>query len=189
MIQIDEKKIAEVEAALSHIPGATPIAIARAINRATQQAKTEAVKKVRERYIIRATDVNSTIRIIRATAARPIAIIRSRGSVMPLSKFRYTRPRSPGVKGTTPAKARVLKAGGNKPIKSAFVAQMSSGHTGIFVRAGKARLPIDQKMGPSVPQMLGHDSVIEHVEQVAQEILPKRLDHEVDAILKGVVKA
>ena len=38
--------------------------------------------------------------------------------------------------------------------------------------------------GPSVPQMAGNEDVQERVQERVQEIFEKRLDHEVNRILK-----
>ena len=51
-------------------------------------------------------------------------------------------------------------------------------------RIGKTRLPIEKKIGPAVPSMIGNPDVVEAIEEKTQEAVVKRLDHEVNRILK-----
>ena len=66
---------------------------------------------------------------------------------------------------------------------------MKSGHIGVFHRAnGNSSLPIQQNYGPSVPQMLESKSVSAFIKEKAQEVLETRLEHEIDVLLRGVIK-
>lgn len=182
MIEFDVGQIERAMAVLSHIPGAAPKAMANAINRAAETAKTEAARKVREKYYIKHRDVVSTIRITKANSSNLAASVVSRGSPVTLTKFRVT-PRQPQPKRKAPVIARVTKGIGG-PIQGAFVARVASGHVGLFNRVGPARLPIIQRYGPSVPQMLGNETVTQWVEEKAKKRLEERLDHEINRILR-----
>lgn len=186
-IRADENQIARAELLLKTVPNGVSRAIVAAVNRAAQGARTDAVRKVRERYYIRAGTVSDEIKITKATMENQVAVIRASGSPIPLSKFRIIPSRPPTKRRKKPVIARVVRGEGG-PIKGAFVAQMKSGHIGVFHRAGKARLPIIERYGPSVPQMLGHESVVAYVEERAQERLAERLEHEINRLLRGVGK-
>jgi len=187
VIQIDPKQIERAEILLKDIPNGASKAIVNALNRSVEGARTDAVKKVRERYIIKAKDVRDTIQIKKATYDDLTAIVKASGSPVALSKFKITPSSPPKTRRKKPIIARVTRGGGG-PIPGAFVAKMESGHVGVFERVGKARLPIKQLYGPSVPQMLGHESVTEYVEEQAREKVEKRLEHEINRLLKGVGK-
>ena len=60
-----------------------------------------------------------------------------------------------------------------------------SGHTGMFERDGTGRLPITEFMGPSAAQMAANSVVVEQVEEKAQEVINKRIEHEITRILNG----
>lgn len=181
MIELTAEQIEKAERALENIPDGVPKVIVRAINRAAESARTEASRKVREKYYVKHSDVISTIKIYKASPADYSATIISKGHVLALPKFRVT-PREPEPKRKKSIIVRV-KRGGGGPLPGAFVAQMKSGHVGVFKRVGKPRLPIEQKYGPSVPQMLGSPSVSQWIEEKAQETLEKRLDHEINRLL------
>ena len=183
MITLDVKQIKEVEAALSHIPGAIPKAVAMVLNRATETVKTEAARKVRATYVVKNSDILSTMKITKAFPSSLIARVTSTSGSMPLIKFKVT-PNVPQPQRTKPIIVRVKKSGGG-PVTRAFVAQMGSGHLGVYMRAGKARSPIEQLYGPSIPAMIGARSVTEWAEQKALEVIDKRLDHEINRILEA----
>lgn len=187
MITVDAQQIERAEELLRGIPDGVSKAITNAINRAVEGARADAVRKVRERYYIKARDVRDAIRIEKATYKNQSAIIHAKGSPVALSKFRITPSKPPAKRRKKPITARVVRGMGSQ-IPGAFVARMRTGHIGVFKRAGKARLPIRQLYGPSIPQMLGHESVTRYVEERAIVRLEERLEHEIDRLLRGVGK-
>lgn len=105
--------------------------------------------------------------------------------------------KSPGTKNgmtpvhpSIPARAHQYQGSPVSVFKNAFVAQMRNGHKGIFEREkGKTRrdsnLPIRQVEGDSFPRMLENEEVREELTRDAAATIEKRLDQEVDRILKG----
>ena len=73
----------------------------------------------------------------------------------------------------------------------AFIATMPepSNHTGMFYRTGgvtsTGKDEIRERMGSSIPQMLGKEEVQEALVDGAMQKFDERLDHEVAAILNG----
>lgn len=183
MIEFTAEQIDRAERLLGHIPGAAPKAMARAINRATESARTEAARKVRSMYYITQKDVKSTIKVYPASPGDLSALVVSRGNLIALTKFRIT-PKKPQPKRKSDIIVRV-KRGSGGPVKKAFVAKMKSGHTGVFRRAGKQRYPINQMYGPSIPEMIGNPTVTGWVEEKARERLDQRLEHEIKRALEG----
>lgn len=184
MIEFNADQISGAMRTLSHIPGAAPKAIAKALNRASETAKTEAARKVRESYYIKHGDILRTIKLKKATPSNLSSMVISTGRPIALAKFKIT-PARPSSKRKSPIIARVKKGEGG-PIAHAFVARMKSGHVGVFNRVGKSSKPIDQRYGPSVPQMLGSSTVTGWVEQKSREKLTERLEHEINRVLGGV---
>lgn len=78
-----------------------------------------------------------------------------------------------------------MNGNGRTPFAEAFIAKMKSGHTGMFERDGKSRLPITEFMGPSTAQMAGNSVIVERVEEKTQEVVNKRIEHEITRILNG----
>ncbi len=183
MIDLNIEQMDTMEIVLKDTPKKIPLAVSRAINRATQTARTEAARKVRQTYRIKHGDVLKTIKISQASPGNLTGTVVSSGNVTPLYKYKVT-PKAPSPNRKVSIRASVKKGGGG-PIKSAFVARAkSNGYTGVFVRSGKARYPIVQLYGPAIPQAIGNDDVSKWVEEKAQERLEQRLDHEISRALE-----
>ena len=69
--------------------------------------------------------------------------------------------------------------------EDAFIAQMNSGHIGIFERETAKRLPIKEFMGLSGAQMVQNEVVMDQLSKEAQEKVNERVMHEIDRILNG----
>lgn len=184
MIEIKADALQRVERLLGGIKDAAPKAVSNAINRSLFAARAEAVRAVTKEYVIRAGEVRKVMVIKKAGMSMLVGTVFAVGSPIALSKFDVS-PKRPGGKKKKILTARVKKTGGRKPIKKAFISTTASGHTGVFIRTSAKRLPIQQLHGPSIPQMLGADSVSKQIEARASDMLEKRLDHEIDRMLSG----
>ena len=178
----------ELLSALAHIPGGANKAVARAINRAVEGARTDAIKAICEEYAIKPVDVRKSIHIVRATYQKLEAQIISTGGPLPLIQFRVN-PKS------TRTKRRVragVKFGNQITLPHAFIQKMSNGHIGVFQRhtdgeTGKMvpRMPIKQLYAPSFPQMLGNKEVLKYIEMKAHYRLDKELRHQINYLFGG----
>lgn len=184
MIELRAEHLERLERILEYTPQQVPIIAARAINRSAEAARTQASRSVRETYVIKHKDIVDTIRIKKASPNDLNADIRSRGAVINLTKFKVN-PKKPQPNRTKPITVSVKK-GSAKVFKNGFVAEMASGHMNVFTRVSKDRLPLKGHYGPSVPQMLGNESVVQFVEQKATEVLENRLIHETNRLVGGI---
>jgi hypothetical protein len=182
VITIDTIKFKEVEQALGEYKNKAPTALSRAINRAAANAKTNASKKAREQYNIKAKDITSTFKITNANKSSLRAIVKSSGERIPLIKFKIS-PSKPNPRKLPKVLRVEVKKGGLKNLVGAFVANVNGNK--VFKRLSKSRLPIQQLYGPAVPQMLGTDNVREFIENEASKVYDQRLDHEIQRILGG----
>lgn len=182
-IEVKVEQLQKADIWLANVKDGVPKALASALNRTAQNISAEAVRKTRETYDIKATDVRRTIRITKATKGNLTARVKSLGSAIPLIQFNV-RPSKPLKRPPVVLTASVKRSGG-KPIPGAFVSTMKSGHTGVFERVGKERLPIRELFGPPTPVMLDEPGVRQHIEEQAVIRLEKRLDHEILRLLGG----
>lgn len=183
MIEITIPQMEKLEEKLKDMPEKIPIVTARAINRAAEQARTQASRSARKEYHIRHRDVLKTIKIKKAYPGHLFAEVRSVGSPIDLTKFKV-RPNKPyPVRGRYPIVS--VKRGSRKQISGGFVISMGNGYRNVFTRVGKKRYPIRAHYGPSVPQMLGSKNVSKDVEEKAMQVLEERLDHEINRVLGG----
>lgn len=162
-----------------------PKVIARSINRAVENARSNVVREVRSHYNVRAKDIRTSIKISRANNRYPTAVLSSTGRALPTMAFRV-RPGTVNGARRTPITVSVKKGQADK-LDSAFIATLG-GKTGVYERVGQTRLPIRQLYGPSVPQMIGNDEIVQEIADKARAMLDDRLDHEIKRVLDGAAK-
>ncbi|EGG33445.1 phage tail protein [Paenibacillus sp. HGF5] len=182
MITIDADKLKEVEKRLSQYPKQAPVVLSRALNRTATNVKSNASKKAREIYRIKAQDVNKSFKINRASRNNLGASVVSTGGSIGLEKFK-TNAREPSAKKPRSFKAAVKKQGSLRTILRGFVANISG--VKVFQRTSKKRLPIQRLFGPPVPQMVDNPEVRQFINQQAVETFEKRLDHEIKRVMEG----
>jgi hypothetical protein len=193
----------KAEVLLRGVSGGTTKAVKSAMQRAVSKLKTSTSKAVRERYAISAS-VAKTSPSIRYTIGDGVSVeIAWKGGKIQLSKFQGSST-SPSwdmsrlvaipKKGSwvqvhpgKEAKAHVLTSTGAQTLTNTFVARFQSGHAGIFERTGGTTSTgaekITEKMGLSVPQMVGNDQVYEGISAETMETLDERLNHEILRLL------
>ncbi len=148
------------------------------------------------------------VRLIQATQRTLKARISVTGKRIPLVWFRARQLKGKRVKLTNIAtrkttrrrmagggvRYKILKSGGTKTIPSAFLGAGKinkgkrkgelSGHTGVFVRRGRARLPIDQLFGPSIPHVATESATLKRALKIdVTKSLSDRLDHQIGRLL------
>jgi antitoxin component of RelBE/YafQ-DinJ toxin-antitoxin module len=158
----------EVQRALEQLGVKARPAMVRAINRTAASAKTAMVRVVAKDMKLKATDVRERIGVRHATPGRLAAQLTASAKRLPLKDF-GARPTRRGVSANT--------GGGRKVYPGTFIAQMGTGHVGVFGRTSTKRLPIAEHFGPSVVQVfekhqqVGIDRATEQLEKnVASEL-------------------
>jgi hypothetical protein len=133
----------EADAALEAYPKRATTAIVRAINRALGSGRTAMVKAIAADTGLKSGVVREAFKIREATFGNPEGRLATSLKRIPLIDF--------NAKATRRGVSYRLRGGrGRHP--NAFIRRMTSGHEGVFVRTGRARLPIRELFGPS----LGH---------------------------------
>ena len=207
---IGAEKFQNAEQMLADVPGGMERALKSATKRAVSFLRTQSTKEIRQRYDISRKNIRAeqNIRVNYRYFNGVEARVSFRGNKSPLGRDGGSSPKTPTV---NPDKTIMAIVNGNlRPVhpgiaaaghqflstapttfSRAFVAQMQSGHIGIFERTGgrtaTGDAEIKEIMGSSVPQMLGGDEVKERLGEQAMSKFEERLMHEVDAIVKGWV--
>lgn len=186
----------EVQSALSKLPRISTKATVSALNKIGSQATTQAKRKVRGVYNIKAKDLSASIKLIRAKSGlsgneQLFAVLKGSGDPLSLYKFSPS-PKEPPVQKGVPLKSRkrrkvtvkVLRQGGRKRLKNAFVARIKGAKTpSIYAREGKKRLPIKRLLTVGPAKMFEKQGI-----PAAQQIVRKKgkdiMLHEIDYYLK-----
>lgn len=206
---IGADKFKEAEQQLADIPGGMERALKSAIKRSVSYLRTQSTKEIRERYDITRKNIRAEQNVkVRYRYFNGIeAQITFRGNKIPLYRYGGSSPKKPTVNAEKTVMAIVngklrpvhpgIAASGHQLVSTspttfnnAFVAQMKSGHVGIFERTGgktaTGDAEIKELMGSSVPQMLGSEEVRESLGQKTYDKFEERLNHEVNRILAGL---
>jgi hypothetical protein len=158
-------------------------AAALAINDAAKSVKSAASRDIRGKFNIPKNRLDPRIRIGRATPDRLQAAVTMQAAPIPVSQFGarpVTVTRRPLRRGVSVA---ILKGAKRKRLKGAFLQTMKSGHVGVFVRKGKARLPIIERKVIS-PVSMWKDYVEQHMRE-AGPYLQRRMAAQLERLLKG----
>lgn len=170
------------------IPDLMPVALRRALGKTLTRVKTQFVRGVGSESMLRLSRVREGLFQSRVSWDGDEAhgyLGGTRGQ-QPLFRYKVT-PSGPGVRRPAGgASAQVLRSAGLAPIKGSFVAQMKSGHIGIFWRkrgntrsAKTGNYEIEELFGPSVQFFFQRDSIRVPIEEQTDELFTGFLRHEV----------
>ncbi len=176
----DSGTIQHAEMVLDHIKGGFDKAAVNAINRALLAGRTAASKNVRKVYTAKAAAIKSTLSIKKASSGNLTGEMQSRGVSIPLREFSVS-PRDADTTGANRRRVSVsVKKQNRKALATGFISKRLKGN--VFTRHPDGHI----KMGFSVsaPQMLENAQVRDPVMDMIEEVLEKRMYHEVGRILQ-----
>lgn len=187
-----EKEIDRAQALLAGVPGGIQRALMRSINRALSSGRTTVGREVAKRYYIDPRDVKKTVTVNRATKTRLDGQMISTGERNELRDYLH-KPSDESTTGANrkPVRVFIKKGGAESSLGRAF---KFNNH--IFARngrkitasrgchKGKVVEQIEKPTGPSVPQMVGNQSVVAVVGEKMGAAFDKQLEKEISAVLK-----
>lgn len=180
-VNVDQQLLNEVRERLRSLSNKAPNAISTALNRAVTSVASNVSKEVRKEYVIKSSDIKETISKTRASRSNLNAMVRSKGELIPLDRFKVS-PKTVQPTRKKPIKVAVKK-GGLKTTLGAFVTDING--IKVFKRESKKRLPINRLFGPSVPQMLKNEEIRRNINEEGKRVFNERLDNQINRILSG----
>lgn len=205
-VEISEQTLTRIHTILTGLENAEKKVLNPALARGKSAAKVEIIKNIRETYHILPGTLSEYSKVkdkLTTGAGGIIGSIEYSGTVIPLYKFHVT-PKSPTY-GKSPISVNVMRDHSEAGLEHAFVAQMKNGHRGVFERVeaepdgglekrgaktrratlNKHTQRIEEKYSPSAPQMAGNEKVMESVEKKVNEVINRRIEHEIERLLRG----
>ena len=201
--------IERAKALLAGIPGGVDKAMKASMSRTVGRLRRESNQAIREKYDITDTGIRAekNVRVHYSYQNGVQATVTFSGRKIPLYRFGGAYPKVPTqdiaagrkpvmVKGAWTMQYQGVAARGHQfqdtsptQFMDAFVAQMKSGHIGIFERTGGSTSEgsdaIREIMGSSVAQMVGNQQVAQRLTERAYETFETELDKAVYRILTG----
>lgn len=138
-VNVDEKRIKEIQNQLGAMGGRAPQAISRSMNRAIAALDVEANKGIRKKYHVKAGDVKSATTRKKSSPSKLSATVEMAGSPMGLDKFKVS-PKTINPKRKSQLKISVRKDRGAKTIGGAFNANIAG--IKVMKRTGKNGYPL-----------------------------------------------
>lgn len=168
---------------LAGFPHGAEKAIGSAIKRAATSGEAYAAQAVGKHYYIKAGDFKQytkSKRRIYNSGGETTVEIEFRGRHIPLLKFNTK------IGGDGRVSAKVKRASSGEILSHVFEQRVGNQHYGLFERVGESRFPIEEKYGPSTPQMMSaNDDLSQEIGDKVRETFDNRIEHEVLAIMNG----
>lgn len=152
------------------MPAGTKRSISRALNKALARTKTQAARVISDKRNIKVGRASKDMRPVRASPAKPVAMIIARGHPIPLYEVKGSKRQT--KKGVV---AKIDSKGGPVLFPGTFIATMKSGHVGVFERQTIKSLPINEKRLPSVPSTMVTEAVEQQLQAFAAPVYEAEL--------------
>jgi hypothetical protein len=161
--------------AMQLAPGRTERATVRALNRALTSGRAEMARRVAKGMGMKVGDAKEAIFTRQASAGKLSVSLVASKKRRPLYDFK--------AKQTGRGVSFVGAGGARQVVPGAFMTGVQTGHagsahSGVFMRRGKARLPIRELYGVSIGHVFEQHR--EAVTQVMREVFEKNLAHELE---------
>lgn len=170
-ITIDRRSLKEADRILRAIPRAVPRVFRRAIKRTVDKAVTDFKDRIARIVNLKKGDIG---RALKKKWSSDYGSISAKYTRTGLLEFKGT---SQGARGV---RYRIVKGGKRGLIEHGFIARMQSGHRGVFKRERETRLPIQEKRGPSIWQIItGTAGLLKAVIDKAGNLLGKFINDQI----------
>lgn len=178
-IDFDENALREIENRFLEFPEKAPGALSSSLNRVSSMSKTQMVKNARKTYTVKYGELLKNLKTQRANPSRLMAEINSSGRYLGLDHFQL----NPSTRVGRTSVSAAVKNGNTFTMNDRTFIAYRDGRLGAFERNGGGRLPIQRKMGPSAPQMLGNVEFLPELDEFMTEKLNERFEHELNRLL------
>lgn len=175
VVHFDTAELDALGRAIAGLPGHIKTkAFASAMRRMRDMARTRVVRRSAERTEL-PTGLVRALTTARFNAGSSTIEVVEKSGWVPVYRL--------GAK-QTPEGVQTAKHGN---FRSAFLAEMSSGHKGVMSRRGSHRLPIRELFGPNPAHDITNnpDEYIKVLAEVIEEHLAPRVLHEIERLLPG----
>ncbi|MCE5314177.1 MAG: hypothetical protein ABFD49_11830 [Armatimonadota bacterium] len=195
-LTVKDNQLRRLESELRHLPDKAAALLAHGTNITMDHLERTVIDAITDTYTVDKELVEASISKRIATKANPTAQLRSYGPALRLRAFDHFPVRA--SKKTKPAigvHVKIRKDSAGRPLRGTFIAQMKSGHIGVFARKDNARrrkaankwgitsLGIKEPTGPAVPSMVSEVIKERQLEAKAAKLLEKNIDKIIDSLL------
>ncbi|KAF5061102.1 Prophage minor tail protein Z [anaerobic digester metagenome] len=193
MIQIEIRNgdaiVRGIEQRLGHLYKDAPVVLKLAINETANKTRTLMAKEAQKVYIMKLGSAKKYMKIKKATANKPVAVISSKGSPTLVNDHKISPAKmQTGENRPSILKAKVLRKSKMQSLQrdgiKAFLTKFTNSglhKVGVVERVGKGRYPIKPIYSPAISQMLGSErNVLNVIQPEVGEILKREITRQID---------
>ena len=186
-MEVTAEQLQRVNEQLRGLPGnKVHAALSNAANRAMMSARGVAWNAVHKMYTVNRTAFyqDTKIHTFRANKESLSAAVTFGGYLIPLISFNVKGYRAHEKGRVRRLKAEVL-TGVPKDLRHAYITDLGKYGVNVFERYSTQRNSSQTLYGPAAAHMVENGEVIKEMDEAAKMTFDKRLDHEIDRILRG----
>lgn len=157
------------------------------VNRVVQRTRTDTTREAAKDYFVRVGDVRKAIVVKKANMTTLTGYITATGKPLELKQFKVNpmKVQHRGRKNRR-LRARVKRNSGGNMLNGAFVAVLKDHkEENIYERVGKERYILKKLFGPSIPQMIKNEDVIDRISKTAEQRLNDETNRQIERLLGG----
>ncbi|MBP2147943.1 phage tail protein [Xanthobacter flavus] len=170
-ISVRMEGLPRIRAMLERAEKLSPAAVARALNRTAERARTDITRALVKQTGLKFGRIRSATSLWRASAGSLQAEIKAKGGYTSLKEFSARRT----AKGVSAA-----PWGRRQVFDGTFIVRRYGGH--VYKREGARRFPIQKLYGPAIPVEMVKGQSLAAFNRAVEAELPKRLEHELGRI-------
>ena len=165
-VEIDKKTLDEVKYMLDTVKYGVNDALRIGANKTAETAQSRVVKSLASDLTLTQKKLKADTKLVRAYYENLSSKVIVKSKPIPIIDFRHGTQLKSGINVTVRPNAKVK-------YKHRFIAQMASGHIGIFERkllpSGRpvSRLPIEEQFGPSTALVFHHNGEDEVMKEMS----------------------
>ncbi len=193
MIQIEIQNgdvlVRSIGRKLGRLSKDAPVVLKLAINETANKTRTLMAKEAQKAYIMKLGSAKKYMKIKKATANMPVAVISSKGSPTLVNDHKISPSKmQTGANRPSILKAKVLRKSKMQSLQrdgiKAFLTKFTNfglHKVGVVERVGKDRYPIKPLYSPAISQMLGSErNVLNVIQPEVGSILQREITRQID---------
>lgn len=171
VVSVRMEGLPRIRAMLERAEKLSPAAVARALNRTAERARTDMTRALVKQTGLKFGRIRAATSLWRASAGSLQAEIKAKGGYTSLKEF-GARKTAKGVSAAPWGRRQVFDG--------TFIVRRYGGH--VYKREGRRRWPIQKLYGPAIPVEMVKGQSLTAFNRAVETELPKRLEHELGRI-------
>ena len=196
-LEIDIPDLRTVQAQLLGMHKKAPAVLRKSINATIRHVSSDIGKQAKKKYIVRQPEIKKTLHIKKASNQDLTGVVSSGADqkvrlygfvVKPKEVITDPAAKPEAYMARLKKRIKAKKLTGSSDRSKAFIAQMASGHIGVFQRQKGRRTrggkePLAEMYGMSIPSMIRDKEVALEIQEEGQKFLHAQINKNIERVL------